>query len=116
MKTPSAPPPPLSPRDYAAAILAEASRERRVALLQACPEHWRERVKGHVQRAFACVKAYRQMMANRARSISQGPQAAPRREDTSFRISAYTKSSPEVGNAHLEALRTTLMREEVPDA
>ncbi|HII2927609.1 TPA: hypothetical protein ACY17M_006181, partial [Pseudomonas aeruginosa] len=69
MKEFNAPHPPRSPRDYAAAILAEPSRERRV------------------EDAFAKVKAYRQMMDNRAESIRRGPPPAPRVTDTDFSIS-----------------------------
>ncbi|EPO0504632.1 hypothetical protein ACT5LU_006198, partial [Pseudomonas aeruginosa] len=97
MSTSSPPTSLRSPRDYAAAILAEPSRERRNALLEACPVNWQPLVRAHVEDAFAKVKAYRQMMDNRAESIRRGPPAAPRVTDTDFRISNYTKSAPEVG-------------------
>ncbi|MEW3493158.1 hypothetical protein QOZ62_28700 [Pseudomonas aeruginosa] len=100
-----------SPRDYVAAILAEPSRERRNALLAACPANWQPLVRAHVEDAFAKVKAYRQMMDSRAESIRRGPPPAPRVTDTDFRISNYTKSAPEVGNAHLSAIRAALATE-----
>ena len=59
-------PPLRSPRDWAAAILAEPSRERRNQLLDACPGHWRELVREHVQSAFARVAQYRQHKTARA--------------------------------------------------
>ena len=48
--------PPKPPRAYAALILAEPSRERRQALLTACPEPWRDLVRAHVENAFALAK------------------------------------------------------------
>ncbi|AWF63155.1 hypothetical protein CSB92_5259 [Pseudomonas aeruginosa] len=53
------------------------------------------------------------MMDNRAESIRRGPPPAPRvtDTDTDFRISNYTKSAPEVGNAHLSAIRAALATE-----
>ncbi|RUI34563.1 hypothetical protein [Pseudomonas aeruginosa] len=100
--------PPRSPRDYAATILAEPCRERRNALLDACPAHWRDLVRQHVEDAFAKVKAYRQMMDRRTESIRRGPPPAPRVTDTDFRLSNFKKSAPEVGNAHLAAIRAAL--------
>ncbi|CDM42405.1 hypothetical protein [Ectopseudomonas oleovorans] len=101
------PHPPRSPRDYAAAILAEPSRERRNALLEACPAEWRDLVREHVQAAFAKVKAYRDHKAGRAQLARQKPPAAPRR-DALHKPSNYTRSAPEVGNAHLSALRAAV--------
>ena len=49
--------PPKTPRAHAALILAEPSRERRKALLEACPEQWRDLVRAHVENAFALAKA-----------------------------------------------------------
>ncbi|OVZ69040.1 hypothetical protein CDO43_20920, partial [Pseudomonas aeruginosa] len=49
--------------------------------------------------------------------VGEGPPAqprpppAPRVTDTDFRISNYTKSAPEVGNAHLSAIRAALATE-----
>ena len=111
MSTSSHPHPPRSPRDYAAAILAEGTRERRNELLQACPEEWRPLVRAHVEDAFAKVKAYREMMDRRTQSVRQGPIPAPRVTDTSYRISNFTKSAPEVGNGHLSAIRASLATE-----
>ncbi|EMB5660454.1 hypothetical protein [Pseudomonas aeruginosa] len=108
MSISSPPHPPRSPRDYAVAILAEPSRERRKALLEACPAQWRDLVREHVEDAFAKVKAYRQMMDARADSVRRGPPPAPGVTDTDFRLSNYTKSAPEVGNAHLAAIRAAL--------
>lgn len=48
---------PQTPRAHAALILAEPSRERRQALLEACPEPWRDLVRTHVENAFALTKA-----------------------------------------------------------
>lgn len=97
-----------SPRDYAAAILAEPSRERRNQLLARCPEHWRDMVREYVASAFARVQQYRQHKVARTEAAKQPPTAAPRREDTSFRISDFRKSSPEVGRERLAELRATL--------
>lgn len=105
-------PPLCSPRDYAAAILAETSRERRSQLLAACPEEWRQLVREHVESAFARVKAYRQHKAGRAEAAREPPPPAPRREDTSFRISDFQKSSPEVGRARLAELRAAIGHQE----
>lgn len=105
-------PPLRSPRDYAVAILAEPSRERRNQLLATCPELWRDLVREHVQSAFGRVKAYRQHKTSRSEAAREPPPAAPRREDTTFRISDFTKSVPEVGNAHLSALRAAMAHPE----
>ncbi|MCM2318081.1 MAG: hypothetical protein NDI93_01985 [Pseudomonas sp.] len=111
MTTKPAHSPLCSPRDHAAAILAEPSRERRNQLLQACPEHWRELVREHVQSAFARVKQYRQHKTERVAAAKQRPTPAPRRDDTSFRISDFQKSAPEVGRARLAELRASLHQE-----
>lgn len=103
--------PPRSPRDWAAAILAEPSRERRNQLLASCPEHWRDMVREHVASAFARVQQYRQHKVARTEAAKQPPPATPRREDTSFRISDFPKSAPEVGRARLAELRATLHKE-----
>lgn len=100
--------PPRSPRDWAAAILAEPSRERRNQLLARCPAHWRDMVREHVASAFARVQQYRQHKIARTESARQRPPAAPRREDTSFRVSDFPKSAPEIGRARLAELRATL--------
>lgn len=94
-----------SPRDYAAAILAEPSRERRNQLLERCPEHWREMVREHVQSAFSQVKQYRQHKTERAQAAKQPPQPAPRREAPFARISDIKTSAPEVGRERLAELR-----------
>lgn len=108
MTTQTAHPPLRTPRDHAAAILAEPSRERRNQLLAACPEQWRELVREHVQSAFARVQQYRQHRTERALAAKERPPAAPRREDPTFRISDHKKSAPEVGHAHLAELRARL--------
>lgn len=100
-----------SPRDWAAAILAEPSRERRNQLLASCPGHWRDMVREHVASAFAKVQKYRQHKVARAEAAKQAPQAAPRRDNTSFRISDFPKSAPEVGRVRLAELRATLHKE-----
>lgn len=101
-----------TPRDYAAAILAEVSRERRNLLLEACPEPWRSLVREHVESAFARIAAYRQHKARRAKAAKEPPVPAPRRDDTSFRISDFTQSSPEVGRARLAELRAIIGHKE----
>ncbi|MCY1293751.1 hypothetical protein D9M70_430190 [compost metagenome] len=92
------------PRDYAAAILAEPSRERRAQLLERCPAEWREFVEEHVRSAFGKVSAYRQHKAMRAGLAREKPLASPRREDPPRNVS-HSRSEPEVGNAHLANLR-----------
>ncbi|TBV12771.1 hypothetical protein [Stutzerimonas kirkiae] len=101
---------PTSPRDYAAAILAEPSRERRAQLLDACPEHWRALVRCHVENGFARVKAFRQHRAERAALAQQKPPAAPRREHANPAVPKHW-SVPEVGNRHLADLRAQLGQE-----
>ncbi|WP_147172631.1 hypothetical protein [Pseudomonas sp. SJZ079] len=102
-----APHPPRSPRDYAAAILAEPMRERRAQLLEACPAHWRSTVREHVESAFGKIAAYRQHQASRAQLAREKPPAAPRREATN-RANHHKKSTPEVGNQHLAELRASI--------
>ena len=102
-----APHPPRSPRDYAAAILAEPLRERRAQLLEACPVHWRDTVREHVESAFGKLQAYRKHREGRAQAAREKPPAAPRREVTN-RVNNHTKSQPEVGNKHLADLRAAL--------
>lgn len=98
---------PTSPRDHAAAILAEPSLERRRALLQRCPEDWRALVEEHVRTAFAKVAAYRSHMEGRREQAKKRPPAAPRRDDSSRPI-AICRSAPEVGNAQLAKLRAAI--------
>ncbi|MCY1286456.1 hypothetical protein D9M70_354300 [compost metagenome] len=93
-----------SPRDYAAAILAEPLREERNRLLERCPEEWRDQVRSHVEIAFQKIKAFREYTEGRCRLARQKPPAAPRREDK-HDIVNHPHSAPEVGNAHLANLR-----------
>lgn len=99
-----APSKPQRPREYAAVILAEPSRERRIELLNQCPADWRELVEEYVRAAFAKVKAYRVLATHRARSLREPLPAAPRREDM-HDIVNHPRSAPEVGNKHLAELR-----------
>lgn len=105
MNTPPIHHAPTSPRDYAAMVLAEPSLERRRSLMERCPEHWRELVGEHVKTGYSRIKAYRQFISGRRQSMAEGPQPAPRRDDTSFRISDFKKSAPEVGNRELNKLK-----------
>ena len=105
---PSAPTSPRTPRGYAAAILAEPSREQRAQMLEAVPAEWREFVREHVQAGFARIKAYRQHQAGRAEQARQKPPAAPRRDARLPRISDFKQSAPEVGNARLAELRASI--------
>lgn len=98
---------PTSPRDHAAAILAEPSLERRRALLQRCPEDWRPLVEEHVRTAFAKVAAYRSHIEGRRDQAKQRPPAAPRRDDPPRPIERR-RSAPEVGNAQLAKLRAAM--------
>lgn len=93
-----------SPRDYAAAILAEPTRERRAYLLERCPEEWRARVREYVETTWQKMQAFQEYIQGRRRLAAQKPPAAPRREDTP-NIVNYPRSEPEVGNAHLAKLR-----------
>ncbi|MDA8483610.1 hypothetical protein NNO07_11050 [Pseudomonas resinovorans] len=93
-----------SPRDYAAAILAEPMREERNRLLERCPEEWRDRVKDYVETSFQKLKAYREYIQGRRRLAEQKPPAAPRREEK-HDIVNHPRSAPEVGNARLAELR-----------
>ncbi len=92
------------PRDYAAAILAEPLRERRAQLLEACPAHWRDQVREHVESAFAKTQAYRAHLLGRIAGAKSKPPAAPRRDQTPS-VTDHKKSAPEVGNHHLATLR-----------
>lgn len=96
-----------SPRDYAAAVLAEPSLERRQSLMERCPADWREMVEEHVRSAFPKVNAYRRHQRERAEGSKQKPPAAPRREDTP-NVTQHRKSAPEVGNAALARLRASV--------
>ncbi|MDF3931379.1 hypothetical protein [Pseudomonas citronellolis] len=98
---------PTSPRDYAAMVLAEPNLERRRLLMERCPEHWRELVGEHVKTGYSRIQAYRQYLTGQRRAMAEGPKPAPRREDTSFRISDFDakKSAPEKGNQELAKLK-----------
>jgi len=95
-------------RDYAAAMLAEPSLERRKIILERCPAAWRPLVEEHVKSAFPKVVAYRKHQSGRAEQVRQKPPAAPRRDASLPRISDFKQSSPEVGNARLAELRAAL--------
>ncbi|MDF3840467.1 hypothetical protein P3W55_01950 [Pseudomonas citronellolis] len=96
---------PTSPREYAALVLAEPNLERRRDLMARCPEHWRELVSEHVKTGYSRIQSYRAFISGRRQSMAAGPQPAPRREDTSFRISDFKKSAPEKGNQELAKLK-----------
>lgn len=98
------------PRDYAVAILAESSREERNRLLESCPEQWRDLVRGHVKALWGKTKAYQQYQLAKRLGEREKPSPAPRREDTSFRISDFKKSTPEVAHEHLSELRRKFSR------
>ena len=101
-------PSPRSPYSWAVAILAEPTRAGRALLLESCPEEWRAMVRETVETQFAKVQAYRQHSTICHKGTAPVP--APRREDTSFRISdfAEAKEAPEVGNAYLSQIRGQL--------
>ena len=98
---------PVAPRDYAAAILAEPSLDRRQQLMERCPAEWRAQVEEHVRSAFTKITAYRQHRAGRAEQAREKPQAAPRREARNSVIH-HTCSAPEVGNAAIARLRAAI--------
>lgn len=98
---------PVAPRDYAAAILAEPSLERRKLLMERCPAEWRERVEEYVKSAFAKVAAYRRHKAGREEQARTKPPAAPRR-DAIHKPQPVTRSAPEVGNAAIAKLRAAI--------
>ncbi len=98
---------PAAPRDYAAAILAEPSRERRAAMLERCPPEMRDLVEEHVRTAFTKIQAYRQYIQGKRTATHQKPPAAPRREDMP-NVLDHRKSAPEVGNDHLAKLRASI--------
>ncbi|MCQ4242398.1 hypothetical protein [Stutzerimonas stutzeri] len=99
---------PRTPREHAAAILAEPSREQRARMLDAVPAQWRDLVREHVTTAFSKLQTYRQHQADRAGQARQKPPAAPRRHSPLPRISDFKQSVPEVGNARLAELRASL--------
>lgn len=98
------------PRDFAIAILAEPSREERNRLLERCPEQWRDLVSAHVKALWGKTKAYQQYKIEKRLGEREKPTPAPRREDTSFRVSDFKKAPPEVAHAHLSELRQKLSR------
>lgn len=98
---------PVAPRDYAAAILVEPSRERRAAMLERCPPEMRDLVEEHVRNAFAKIQSYRQYIQGKRTAAHQKPPAAPRREDMP-NVLDHRKSAPEVGNGHLAKLRASI--------
>ncbi|HEY1029769.1 MAG TPA: hypothetical protein VGE28_19310 [Pseudomonas sp.] len=100
---------PTSPRDYAAAILAEPSIDRRQSLLERCPAHWRGLVEESVRCAFPTVAAYRKHMAGRAEQAREKPPAAQRR-DASPKPRRVSKSAPEVGQAAIAKLRAAMAK------
>lgn len=98
---------PVAPRDYAAAILAEPSLERRKSLMERCPVEWRERVQEYVNSAFQKVAAYRRHMAGRQEQAREKPPAAQRR-DASPKPRQVSKSAPDVGKAAIAKLRAAI--------
>lgn len=98
---------PVAPRDYAAAILAEPSLERRKSLMERCPAGWRERVEEYVNSAFPKVAAYRRHIAGRQEQARKKPPAAQRR-DASPKPRQVSKSAPNVGNAAIAKLRAAV--------
>lgn len=96
-----------TPRNYAAEILAEPSRERRAQLLARCPQELRDLVEEHVRSAFAKVQAYRQHLQGRRAAAQQRPPAAPRQGDCP-NITQHARSAPDVGRHHLAALRAVV--------
>lgn len=107
MKTQTVPHALTSPRDYAAAVLAESSLERRQWLMERCPADWRSMVEEYVRSAFAKVTAFRRHQRDRIEGSKQKPPAAPRRNDTP-NVTNHRKSVPEVGNAALAQLRAAV--------
>lgn len=98
---------PLNPRDYAAAVLAEPSSDRRKALIERCPAEWRALVEEHVRSVFPKAIAYRQHLAGRAAQARMRPEAAARRESCT-NITNHPRSAPEVGNAAIARLRAAI--------
>lgn len=98
----------ISPRSYAAAILAEPALDRRQALMERCPAEWRAQVEEHVRSAFPKVAAYRRHQADRAKQAREKPPAAPRRDAVYKKGPPPTRSVPEVGNAAIANLRAVL--------
>lgn len=93
-----------NPRDLAAAILTEPSREQRQLMLERCPAELQSLVREYVQMGVDKVKSYRAHIGRRAKSAHETPPAAPRREAKNSVIH-HTKSAPEVGNQRLAELR-----------
>jgi hypothetical protein len=107
MKAKAAPNRLTNPRDYAAAVLAAASLDRRQWLMERCPDEWRSLVEEHVRSAFPKAAAYHRHQRDRIEAAHQRPPAAPRREATPD-VLDHRKSVPEVGNGHLAKLRASL--------
>lgn len=97
------------PRAYSAAVLSEASIDRRKWLMERCPAEWRILVEEHVKSAWPKVAAYRHHRAGRAEQSRQKPEAAQRR-DASPKPIDNRRSAPEVGNAHLAKLRAAIAK------
>lgn len=98
-----------TPRDYAAAILAEVDRSAREAILARCPPEWRDQVETHVRDAWEKRQAYLRHRREGRAAAQQKPPAAPRQNVLNSVIHP-TRSAPEVGNAHLAALRALCTR------
>lgn len=96
-----------NPRDLAAAILAEPSREQRQLMLERCPVELQPLVQEYVRIGFAKVKSYRAHIDRRAQSARETPPAAPRREAKNSVIHR-TSSAPEFGNQRLAELRALI--------
>ncbi len=97
-----------SPRAYAAAVLAEATLDRRQWLMERCPPDWRAQVEEHVKSAFPKVAAYRRHRAGREEQAREKPPAAPRRDAIWKKGPPPKCSTPEVGNAALAKLRAAI--------
>lgn len=105
MNTPPSHHAPRSAREYSAMVLAEPDLQRRRSLMERCPQVWLSLVTDYVTEGYARIQAYRRYISGRRQSMQEGPQPAPRRDDTSFRISDFKKSAPEVGNRELAKLK-----------
>ena len=97
----------ISPRAYAAAVLAEASLDRRQWLMERCPPDWRGTVEEHVRSAYPKIAAYRRHRAGREEQAREKPPAAQRRDATP-KPRPVSRSAPAVGNAAIAKLRAVV--------
>ena len=96
-----------SPQDYASAILAEPSRDRRNKILEQCPDQWRDQVRSAVETVFRKARSYRSHLEDRRLAARQNPAVIAQQKSKN-----NSRSSSDVGNQHLAVLRAAVRNQE----